>query len=487
MKLRTTLLIMVLVCLLASCKGDVGENNLVSLPEEVLDAPDGSLHVINASMGFSQWIDILDGDEVLLSELDPKACYIVRTEGSSMIKSLNTRQVSVQKLLPVADGFLPIPDSLGESRFSSQELGISNGRIMIEKLGRDNDMVIDTRYEDPVKEEGTTRIFEEYYHIDFSDQNYRDLDKSDLVILQRWEGNGVSSYRFAIVGKNLGVLDKNCKGILNLSGQTTLNLYHRFTEKQVQNPFIASLVLTNPVNIQNNTPTSITNPLEVYRISSEGLDPAKEYVLEFDKSAAVADFSLRLNRYSMASSSSIHKTRTLTGEDQVCNDNKGLTLTNNDLKIEKMVLYFGSLTEDYLFNWHYANYFSEDLHADNFGTITLREIKPDEKERIHHVEIQKIDNVPYMRIEGNTEWVSSLSMEGQFAHLLLFSGSEEDRADIILTLSGNGFNSGRFSSERGNGSVREKLDLSADNSIINMSILSDETTVVKTLSISARP
>ena len=442
--------------------------------------------IYDVSSESSRWIGIGSTNEVILTGMDPEYLYIIRTDGT---REVNTNQrASSTNLLRVQEGFLPVPDSLGQTRFGSRNLGLGSGRIKVEQIELDSDLVIDTRIEEPVRitAEGD-RVFEEYYHVDFNDSQYDQLDRSTLAILQRWEGNGRSSFQFAIVSENRGLLDTNCRGLLDLSSQDSLNLYHQFTEKEVQYPFIASLVLTTPIMINENTAVTINDPLAVYRISSNGLNPEKEYVLVFDKSAADPECELSLSNYSMAKSSSIHKTRTLAGIEQACKDNKGLHLTQISRETQSMVLYFGTLTEDYLFNWHYSNYFSNNMDVENFGTITLREISLEEKNRIHTVELQKFDGVPKMRLTGSATWSPSLTFSGDQAYVLLFNGEEEDRAGLTFTVTSNRRSTTYFSSKRGNGSGSDSRSFAEDDPLINMVLTSSEETEPVTLAFTPYP
>lgn len=162
---------------------------------------------IDASQMTDSWVNIPNGVHIRIENLSDDHFYAIRTVGSSRSVDVSRVAVTEENVFKGNDNtFIPVPDAEHKVEFSTNDLEIQGSgsiQLVYVRIGED-DMTIDSS-KDIVSyyTEGGSKVFDEYYHIDFSKAPYNGLDKSRIALLAYsvGSGSGAASWGYVTLGK----------------------------------------------------------------------------------------------------------------------------------------------------------------------------------------------------------------------------------------------------------------------------------------------
>ena len=268
-KLLLIVFVMLLLVCAVSCDSGASGNDLV------FDA--GYLN--------DSWVKVAKGSKITIENMDNSMMYAVKTRGSSKGISRSTADPS-NIFKGNMDTYIPIPDKDNRAIFTANSIDIhGSGSIQVIRL-RDgsDDMKLD-EVNDPVSfyNYDNSRVYEEYYHIDFSQEPYNSLDRSRIALLiyLQGSGSGSSNWGYATIGAGGIKPEVGTAGLYDFSGYDSINLYNTMTVDQSNNPWSQQLVITNPIRYEGSVAQNIPSKCNVYSVGP--MDDGNDYVLEIDK------------------------------------------------------------------------------------------------------------------------------------------------------------------------------------------------------------
>lgn len=364
------LLILSLSCLLfISCDPSVPSKE----PEGIKETVDQSLK--NLEAGGSIEIDNVGSDtEFNLSEFsleDGIFIEIVNSKGKAIGSS---KAIDSPNFFQRQDGsIMPIPDSNGKISFKGDELGLVNGvKVIINRL-----LHLDTDFQISTQEYAGTgkRVAEEYYYVNFL---LSGLNPKEVVLVEA--GRGAHNIRLV----QRGMLNKDISGVLDLSQYAltgfAVNMYLGLDESDPNQKM--TLHILNPINVTE-TPQSLTEKLNVIKVSEQSSTSDKMIVIKFNNPEIVMNIAL-------STSALLTKPRWL--EPKIVNDKKITNRSVNiipeyDLDTNTIIYHLGKVDESFIFNldWEEAGYNYESDGAEIY-------IKDDDTEWAGFNVISDIDN-----------------------------------------------------------------------------------------------
>lgn len=364
------LLILSLSCLLfISCDPSVPSKE----PEGIKETVDQSLK--NLEAGGSIEIDNVGSDtEFNLSEFsleDGIFIEIVNSKGKAIGSS---KAIDSPNFFQRQDGsIMPIPDSNGKISFKGNELGLANGvKVIINRL-----LHLDTDFQISTNEYSGTgkRVAEEYYYVNFL---LSGLNPNEVVLVET--GRGAHDIRLV----QRGMLNKDISGVLDLSQYAltgfAVNMYLGLDESDPNQKM--TLHILNPINVTE-TPQSLTEKLNVIKVSEQSSTSDKMIVIKFNNPEIVMNIAL-------STSALLTKPRWL--EPKIVNDKKITNRSVNiipeyDLDTNTIIYHLGKVDESFIFNldWEEAGYNYESDGAEIY-------IKDDDTEWAGFNDISDIDN-----------------------------------------------------------------------------------------------
>lgn len=238
---------------------------------------------------------------ITIENMEKDKMYAVKVEGQNS-RSLSSRGAITNENVFYGGGnsWIPIPDDNGMSSFTANEIEI-NGKTDIKLVllrdGSDDFTIKES--EDPVScynDEGD-RVYEEYYHIDFSQEPYNQLDKGRISLRTLCTGSGGG------IGVNWGYVTIDAGGIkpegytaglYDFSDKEFVNLYNSLSIRYSTSPMASRLLISNPIPCNIDEAATIRTVGSV--MSFIPPEKGKEYVLDLNKKEGVYysdDFNLR--------------------------------------------------------------------------------------------------------------------------------------------------------------------------------------------------
>lgn len=270
------LLLVVFVMLMLVCA--------VSCDSEASGTPETEI-VFDAGNLNASWVKVAKGSRITIENMDNSMMYAVKTRGRS--KGVSRSAADPSNIFKGnEDTYIPIPDKDNRASFTASSIDIQgSGSIQVIRL-RDgsDDMKLD-EVNDPVSflDYDGSRVYEEYYHIDFSQEPYKSLDRSRIALLtyRQGSGSGESNWGYATIGAGGIKPEVGTAGLYDFSGYDSINLYNTMTVVQSNNPWSQQLVITNPIRYEGSVAQNIPSKCNVYSVGP--IDDGDDYVLEINK------------------------------------------------------------------------------------------------------------------------------------------------------------------------------------------------------------
>ena len=235
------------------------------------------------------WIEVETGTEVILTNMDSKVMYKITTSSSSSkasSKDIETKSVFEGN----EDEYHPIPNEKHKSNFKGRDVGIQSiGKIKIETLNTGNgDMIIDESDSHSYINKRGGRVWEEYYHIDFSESPYSELDKSRIALTIYSQGSAKGNCTWGYVTENFGEREPKgfTEGLYDFTNYSYVNLFSTMEIVSNSRSYrTQELIISNPINCDVGVKTELPSKCCVLSFNPE--DKTKNYVLELNKSKGV--------------------------------------------------------------------------------------------------------------------------------------------------------------------------------------------------------
>lgn len=248
-----------------------------------------------------EWIEVDGTTEITLANMNPDVMYKITPTSSSERSVSVSRGNGIPKVFQGnSDTWLPIPDEKGESDFLGSDIGIDNrGKIRIQTLKTSSDDMTlkETEPESYINSKGE-KVWEEYYHIDFSKEPYNKLDRSRITITTYRNGSGNGGSDWGYITENEGCLNPVgiTAGVFDFSSTPYINLFNTMTVSYSTNPWSQELIISNPIQCNLDEEKILTSKCSTLSFNPE--DKSKIYVIELKKADSVSyrdceDYNLR--------------------------------------------------------------------------------------------------------------------------------------------------------------------------------------------------
>ena len=242
---------------------------------------------IDASQMTGSWVNVPNGAHIRIENLSDDHFYAIRTVGSSRSVDVSRVAITEENVFKGNDNtFIPVPDAEHKVEFSMNDLEIQGSgsiQLVYVRIGED-DMTIDSS-KDIVSyyTEGGSKVFDEYYHIDFSKAPYNGLDKSRIALLAYsvGSGSGSASWGYVTLGKGGMEPAGYTSGLYDFSDKETVNLYNTLRLDSSTSRWKQKMVIMNPVSCAPNIASDIISSVGVYSIGP--VDDGQSYVVEILK------------------------------------------------------------------------------------------------------------------------------------------------------------------------------------------------------------
>lgn len=245
--------------------------------------------VIDASSATDSWIEVSKGSHIRIENLSDGSFYAIRTRDSSRSVDTSRAAITVDNVFKGNENtFIPVPDAQNKAEFTTQDLeiqGSSSIQLVHVKVGSD-DMTIDSAKDAVSYYAGNGSIvYDEYYHVDFSSDQYKDLDKSRVALLAYSVGSGSGSASWGYVTLGQGGMEPAgyTAGLYDFSSFETVNLYNTLCLDSSTSAWKQKMVIMNPVTCAPNTVTNLVSSVGVYSIGP--VSDGSGYVVELNKEA----------------------------------------------------------------------------------------------------------------------------------------------------------------------------------------------------------
>lgn len=254
--------------------------------------------VFDANNLDENWEGVSRNSRITLENMDPSVMYAVKTRGGS--RTLHRAAVDSSNIFKGNENtYIPIPDNNYKSSFTANDVHIyGSGSVQIVKLRDGSDDMTIREAEDPVSfynSEGEA-VYEEYYHIDFTQEPYSSLDKSRISLLVYGLGSGSGGSNWGYVTIDAGGIRPAgyTAGLYDFSSFDSINLYNTMAIAHSSSPHSQELIITNPIRCELGKPQKIPSKYGVFSIGPATV--GTNYVLEIDKEPGLYyddDFNLR--------------------------------------------------------------------------------------------------------------------------------------------------------------------------------------------------
>ena len=367
---RIFLCLSAFVLILASCSQE---------PEEKVVPPE-TVSVGNVLSDISE--PVLAGSQttVTLTGLEKGELYGIYPKSST---GRTAKAGTVSNLIRTKAGtYLYLADDSSDLTFEGSEVGISDvGTLAFIKYRDENfddDFMIDTG-SDAAKltlPDGSA-VYDEYYSVDLS--GFEDRSELALIAIGRTkkQSSASSSHEYAVIAGSEYKNDETSelKGVMNLTEYSNVKLFNQLKFKGERR--VAALKLLKPVVLELNRETDLISPA-VYEIKANGAED-KELVLEFEfeDGYSTSDIDVFTNNPAARTSE---------------NGNHVPYIAPFYVKEDgKVLAYVGKISSDTIFDFYITYQDMDQVGTEvKVGKITLREIKPEEKE---HIEVISTENM----------------------------------------------------------------------------------------------
>ncbi len=362
-----------------------------------------SILEIDASNLSSDSVSVSRRTHISFQNMDPTKMYSVRTTGGS--RDVSRGAISTSGVFKTNEStFVPIPDKENKAEFSGNDIEIQgSGSIQIVELHSGTGPMILSEAEDPVSyyDDRGERVYEKFFHVDFTQPPYDTIDKSRVALLMYNLGSGGGSgLNWGYVTMGAGGLGPEgyTPGLYDFSNYDYVNLYINnsiaFSNGRMSN----EMILMNPVVCRENVPQDIVGKLGVYSFT-----PANDttpYVMITHKTDSAYQYSDPSNL------------RTIDG------DFIDFTLRLSSDIVATDIYYIGCLSSELLVDLsvhtlYYSGYFPSELGSVEFRPATASEIAEFES----HVVSVNYDKTVFSRrfeVGDNAEFVFYLEPNGDF-------------------------------------------------------------------------
>ena len=317
---------------------------------------------------------------ITIENMEKDKMYAVKVGGQNS-RSLSSRGAITNENVFYGGGnsWIPIPDDNGMSSFTANEIEI-NGKTDIKLVllrdGSDDFTIKES--EDPVSyyNDDGERVYEEYYHIDFSQEPYNQLDKGRISLRTLCTGSGGGiDVNWGYVTIDAGGIKPEgyTAGLYDFSDKEFVNLYNTISIRYSTSPMASRLLISNPIPCNIDEPATIRTVGSV--MSFIPPEKGKEYVLVLNKKEGVDysdDFNLRY----------------IDGQ-----------FHNFTFPIDDNTYYIGKLDREIVVD---ITAFAGGLMSDDYGSVTFRKATESEIEEYNRdfVTIDKDEYEFLLRKEG---------------------------------------------------------------------------------------
>ena len=245
----------------------------------------GTELVFDASNLDKNWVGVSRRSRITIENMDNTVMYAVKTNGSS--RRLSRGAVDSSNIFKgTEDTYIPIPGRDNRVSFTANEIDIQgSGSIQIIRLRAGTDDLTIKEFEDPVSfyDDDGSAVYEEYYHIDFTQEQYRSLDRSRVALLAYGLGSGSGGSNWGYVTIDAGGIKPEgyTAGLYNFSEYDSINLYNTMTVAHSSSPWSQQLIITNPISCEKDRAQSIPSKYGVFSIGP--MHDGADYVLEINK------------------------------------------------------------------------------------------------------------------------------------------------------------------------------------------------------------
>lgn len=181
----------------------------------------------------------------------------------------------------------------GVLEFDSDKMDLSKGdTVTVGKFSNENDFVI--TYEEHSKN-NVRQISEEYYYVDFNSEEFKDLDKTDIVIRQTYLSS--TNTKVCIITDKYGT-DIGYNDALDYTGENGIGILQSFSSYPNSYMPPTRIHVVSPIDIKvGDSDKKLTELFSVIRLKADSADENKEYCLVIKGVDESAISALTSNRY----------------------------------------------------------------------------------------------------------------------------------------------------------------------------------------------
>jgi len=328
-----------------------------------------------------KWFDVNDKTSISLKNIPDDVLYSIQVNNSSKGISSRGDGPSNSKLAKTQDdSIIPIVDENGSCSFLGKDVDIpsSGGQLRINEIKSNTtgDRMILSSLDPSQSCSGKGDRYEEYYeafhHVNLNSAKYKSLDRSNIAIIHKENAGGGSVSMSSDCGifytNHFALSDtKEIKSLLDLSAISKFNLYQGIgltkDDDTAWRQF--EFVITNPVELGYGSKTTITSSDNVFKVA-KATDQSKEYVIELESPSETVVRDVYQNMFSNADARYLDGTR------------KAYFAPMTNDKSNIATYYLGKIDDVFMFNVCWTG----DEDTQSYGSVTLREITPEEKANI---------------------------------------------------------------------------------------------------------
>ncbi len=344
------------------------QENIHDNPEVVIDA-----NKLNDSL-----IPVSENSKIRIKNMDESIVYGLEIRSGG--RNINSRAKTDKSFFRTNTGrCIPIPDENNESKFTGYDVGVRGKeavRLIKLKNGNSDEMTLDEENLDQlVYSDSWLRIYEEFYHIDFTKEPFSKLDLSEIIISSygSGSGSGFSDFGYVTIGEG-GVIGGHTSAynIFNFSDKNSINLFSTLGVEGISGiPQKFKLKITNPIELEIGSNLVLDSDHVVVSLKEQ--PGGVEYVFEIEK-----EDRLYYSDYFF-----------LRGIDGLTVDFPLLLKEEN----EKLIYYLGPINERLFCD--FTSVPEEYFSGNNYGKVELKEIDSDLSElysdRVLTVDLDKLN------------------------------------------------------------------------------------------------
>ena len=252
---------------------------------------------VDASNLDGAWTSVSGRSRITIENMDSGKMYAVKTKGGS--RSTSRDAVSDTVFKAGDSSYIPVPDKNNKSSFYANDINIhGSGQIQVVELKDGSDDMTIKEDEDEISyyNDRGEAVYEEYYHIDFTQPPYDTLDRSRISLLtyHLGSGSGGTNWGYVTIGEGGLKPEGYTAGLYDFSAHDSVNLYNQMTVAHSSYPWSLQLIVTNPVVCTEGIPMEIPSKYGVFSIGP--LTQGKQYVMELTMNPGLGyaeDFNLR--------------------------------------------------------------------------------------------------------------------------------------------------------------------------------------------------